>query len=157
MVRLNMMLMIGDTPLPRKGPDQHKTTRHSGRHRNTPGPTEPITSTKTTDFLMRGPICRSSISHFLKSVSSKREDKRHLQILKNTLTVNTHTRKFKKSTTSNRYETSVLGRIREERDEVITETDLPVQTVGNITGCCLGQQDVVTTTTIHSVEHSRTV
>ena len=105
--------------------------------------TDPDTSTKTTDFLIREPSCRTSISKYLKSSNIRTEDKRHLiQIITNRFPVNTFTSKFKKNT-SNR--SDIWRCILKERGETMTEVILPVQTVVHITGYCLGQRDRITT------------
>ncbi len=60
-------------------------------------PITPATSTKTTDFFIREPSCRQTISKYLKSSSIRTEDKRRLvQIITNSFPVNAFTSKLKK-------------------------------------------------------------
>jgi ribonuclease HI len=102
----------------------------------------PATSTKTTDFFMREPSCRQAISKYLKSSSERTEDKRRLiQIITNSFPVNAFTSKFKKGK-SNRCD--ICRRALQATGAITTEEDLQIQTVGHITGYCLGQTDAIT-------------
>jgi ribonuclease HI len=119
------------------------------KHQDThPLPTEsytpivPATSTKTTDFFIREPSCRQAISKYLKSASARTEDKRRLiQIITNSFPVNAFTSKFKKGK-SNRCD--ICRRALQATGATTTEENLPIQTVGHITGYCLGQTDAIT-------------
>ncbi len=120
------------------------------KHQDThPPPTEsyapivPTTSTKTTDFFIREPSCRQAISKYLKSDTAKTEDKRRLiQIITNSFPVNAFTSKFKTGK-SNRCD--ICRRAIQSTGATITEENLSIQTVGHITGYCLGKTDVITT------------
>jgi hypothetical protein len=119
------------------------------KHQDThPLPTEsyapivPATSTKTTDFFIQEPSCRQTISKYLKSASARTEDKRRLiQIITNSFPVNALTSKFKTGK-SNRCD--ICRRAIQATGATITEENLPIQTVGHITGYCLGQTDGIT-------------
>ena len=105
--------------------------------------TDLATSTRTTDFLIREPSCRTTISKYLKSSNVRTEDRRHLvQIITNSFPVNVFTIKFKKYT-SNRCD--IYRHMLKERGETMTEATLPFQIVIHITGYCLGQRDSITT------------
>jgi hypothetical protein len=102
----------------------------------------PATSTKTTDFFIREPSCRQAISKYLKSSSERTEDTRRLiQIITNSFPTNAFTSKFKKGK-SNRCD--ICRRALQATGATTTEEDLPIQTVGHITGYCLGQTDAIT-------------
>ena len=92
---------------------------------------------------MREPSCRQAISKYLKSSSERTEDKRRLiQIITNSFPANAFTSKFKKGK-SNRCD--ICRRALQATGASTTEEDLPIQTVGHITGYCLGQTDAITT------------
>jgi hypothetical protein len=117
-------------------------------------PLVPATSTKTTDFFIREPSYRQAISKYLKSSSERTEDKRRLiQIITNSFPVNAFTSKFKKGN-SNRCD--ICRRALQASGATTIEENLPIQTVGHITGYCLGQTDAITAThhsewkTLHS-------
>jgi hypothetical protein len=84
-----------------------------------------------------------AISKYLKSSSERTEDKRRLiQIITNNFPVNAFTSKFKKGI-SNRCD--ICRRALQATGATTTEENLPIQTVGHITGYCLGQTDAITT------------
>jgi hypothetical protein len=91
---------------------------YNGTHPPPQGEYGPSPSIQTTDFLIRGPGCRHTISQFLKSSTPRTEDKRRLiQILINSFPVNAFTSKFKETTLSNRC--NICRRIREEKGEIV--------------------------------------